>query len=113
MPRTDTAARLSPYLQEALDNEYVQDNLRRGAERLRAAYARSQKRRVKAGRDEKLRRQMEEAVISLSAAAKALAGGPEKKKRRRGRRAIALAALGAAGIGVAVASRNGSEGGEE
>lgn len=47
MSTAETTARLTPYLQEALDNEEVREQLRRGASRLRAAYERSRKRRVK------------------------------------------------------------------
>jgi hypothetical protein len=45
MPATDMAARFTPYVQELLENEYARDNLREGADKLRAAYERSRKRR--------------------------------------------------------------------
>lgn len=53
MPATDTASRLTPYIEELLDNKHARENLREGASQLRAAYERSKKRRVKATRDRK------------------------------------------------------------
>jgi hypothetical protein len=98
---TAVTSRLTPYVQELLENEYARDNLREGADRLRGAYERSRKRRVKSARDEKLRRQLEAAAISLGIGAKALASG-RRKPARRGRRA-ALAMLAGVAIGGAVA----------
>lgn len=45
MPATDMASRLTPYIEELLDNQHARDNLREGASQLRAAYERSKKRR--------------------------------------------------------------------
>ena len=50
MPATDTASRLTPYIEELLDNEHARENLRKGVSQLRAAYERSKKQRVKAER---------------------------------------------------------------
>jgi len=36
MPTTDTASRLTPYIEELLDNEHARENLREGASQLRA-----------------------------------------------------------------------------
>jgi len=36
MPTTDTASRLSPYIEELLDNEHARESLREGASQLRA-----------------------------------------------------------------------------
>jgi hypothetical protein len=98
-----TASRLTPYVQELLDNEYAQENLLNGAARLRAAYERSKKRRVNAARDRKLRRQLMVAALSLGEGAKALAGGRRKPPKRRGRRLVMLLGIGALGAGVALA----------
>jgi hypothetical protein len=84
MPAAETASRLTPYLQEALDNKEVQEQIRRGADRLRAAYGRSRKRRVKAAHDAKLRRRL---LIFLT--------------------------LGVVGGGVALALKNQTEGGSQ
>jgi hypothetical protein len=94
-------ARFTPYVQELLENEYARDNLREGADKLRAAYGRSRKRRVKAARDEKLRHQLGSAVSSIGVGAKALANGRRKPAKRRGR--LPLALLAGIAIGAAVA----------
>ena len=103
MPAT-AASRLTPYVQELLDNEYAQENLLNGAARLRAAYERSKKRRVNGARDRKLRRQLTVAALSLGEGAKALAGGRRKPPKRRGRRLVMLLGIGALGTGVALAA---------
>lgn len=102
MPAT-AASRLTPYVQELLENEYAQENLLDGAAKLRAAYERSKKRRVKAARDRKLRRQLRVATLSLGEGAKALASGRRKPPKRRGRRLVMLLGIGALGTGVALA----------
>jgi hypothetical protein len=103
MAATDTASRVSPYVEQLLENNYARENLREGISNLRAAYARSQKRRVKAARDEKLRRQVQAAASSIAEAGKALSSGRQKPKRRWGRRVLVLFGLGAA-AGVALAA---------
>ena len=103
MPAT-AASRLTPYVQELLDNEYAQENLLNGAARLRAAYERSKKRRVNVARDRKLRRQLRVAALSLGEGAKALAGGRRKPPKRRRRRLVMLLGIGALGTGVALAA---------
>ena len=103
MPAT-AASRLTPYVQELLDNEYAQENLLDGAAKLRAAYERSRKRRVKTARDRKLRRQLRIAALSIGEGARALAGGRRKPPKRRGRRLVMLLGIGALGTGVALAA---------
>jgi hypothetical protein len=103
MPAT-AASRLTPYVQELLDNEYAQKNLLAGAAKLRDAYERSKKRRVNAARDRKLRRQLKIAALSLEEGARALAGGRRKPPKRRGRRLVILLGIGALGTGVALAA---------
>jgi hypothetical protein len=103
---TDVTSRLTPYVQELLENEYARDNLREGADRLRNAYERSQKRRVKAARDEKLRHQLGAAAGALGIGAKALASGRRKPPRRRGRALLALLAGVAIGGAVALAAND-------
>ena len=102
MSRSDQAARAAPYLQELVENDYVRENMREGYDRLRAAYARSRKRRVEPTRDEKLQRQLSGAVRSISEAASALQSGRRKPERRWGTRLAVVAGLavaaGAAGL---------------
>jgi hypothetical protein len=104
MPATDTASRLTPYIEELLENEYAQGNLREGASQLRAAYKRSKKRRVKATHDRKLRRQLEEAATALGAGAKALASGRRKPERRGRKRLVWLLGIGIFGAALALAA---------
>ena len=104
MPATDTASRLTPYIEELLDNESARENLGKGVSQLRAAYERSKKRRIKATRDRKLRRQLESAATALGAGAKALASGRRKPERRRGRRLVWLLGIVGVGVGLALAA---------
>jgi len=101
MPATDMAFRLTPYIEELLDNEHAREDLREGASQLRAAYERSKKRRVKATRDRKLRHQLESAATALGAGAKALASGRRKPRRRR---LMWLLGIGVFSAGLALAA---------
>ncbi len=96
---TDIPKQLKPIAEELLDNSYARENLQEGAEKLREAYERSRKRRVKPSKDRKLRKQIEAAVAAIDEGTAALAGG-RRKPKRTGRKvvltAIALAAGGAA-----------------
>jgi hypothetical protein len=102
MARTDKAARFGPYAQELLENAYVQENLRDGADKLRAAYRRARKPRVEPTRDEKLRGQVRSAAQSITEAGRALRSGRRKPERRWGRRVAVIIGLAVAGAGVAV-----------
>ncbi len=95
---------LKPIAEELLENTYARENLQEGAEKLREAYERAQKRRVKPSKDRKIRRQVEAAVAAIDEGTAALASG-RKKPRRTGRKAVLLL-LGAAvaGAGVVVAT---------
>jgi hypothetical protein len=96
---TDIPASLKPLAEELLDNSYARENLQEGAEKLRDAYERSRKRRVKPSRDRKLRRQIEAAVHALDEGTAALASG-RKKPKRTGRK-VALTLIGVAAAGAA------------
>jgi hypothetical protein len=101
---SDTETKAGIYAQRLLDNEYVQDNLAQAVESLRAAYRRASKRRVEPTRDQKLRRQVRQAALSLTEAASALKAGRQKPKRRRGRRLIVVLALGVGGAAALLAA---------
>jgi hypothetical protein len=101
MAMTDAPSRLLPFAEELLDNEYARGNLREGAEKLRDAYERARKRRVKPARDRRLRRQFEAAIAALDEGTAALASG-RKKPKRTGRKFV-LGLLAVAGAGAAVA----------
>jgi hypothetical protein len=91
---TDIPAKLKPLAEELLVNSYARDNLTEGAEKLRDAYERSRKRRVKPSKDRKLRKQLEAAIAALDEGTAALASG-RKKPKRTGRHAV-LVVLGLA-----------------
>jgi hypothetical protein len=102
---TKIPSSLKPIAEELLDNSYARDNLQEGAEKLREAYERSRKRRVKPSTDRKLRKQIESAIASLDEGTAALAGG-RRKPKRTGRKAL-LTVLGLAAAGaVAVLATN-------
>jgi type VI protein secretion system component VasK len=102
MRGTTTAYRLAPYAKQLAENEYARENLRRGAENLRAAYERSQKRRVKNAKDEKLHHQLEAALAQLSEGTRALATRRQKPKPRWPKRLAVVGLVGAAAAGIAV-----------
>jgi hypothetical protein len=111
MRGTETASRFAPYARQLAENEYARENLRRGAENLRAAYDRSQKRRVKKAKDEKLHHQLEKAFSQLSEGTRALAGKRQKPKRNWPKRAAAVGLAGAAaGAAMAAKGSKGSKG---
>jgi hypothetical protein len=96
---TDIPSKLKPLAEELLDNSYARDNLQEGAEKLRDAYGRSRKRRVKPAKDRKLRKQLEAAIAAFDEGTAALASG-RKKPKRTGRR-LTLALIGVAVAGAA------------
>ena len=98
---TDIPSKLKPLAEELLENNYARDNLQEGAEKLRDAYGRSRKRRVKPSKDRKLRKQLEAAVAAFDEGTAALAAG-RKKPKRTGRKVVltmvGLAVAGAAAV---------------
>lgn len=103
MALTDARSRLLPLAEELIDNNYARENLREGAEKLRQAYARAQKRRVKPSRDRKLRRQFEAAIAALDEGTAALASGRKKPKRTGRKVVLALLTVTAAATATALA----------
>lgn len=101
---TDIPSRLKPLAEELLDNNYARDNLQEGAEKLRDAYGRSRKRRVKPSKDRKLRRQLEAAVAAFDEGTAALASGRKKPKRTGRKVAITLLGVAAAGAAAVLAT---------
>lgn len=104
MAMTDVGSRFAPLAEELLENRYARENLLEGAEKLRAAYARARKRRVKPARDRKLRAQFEAALAAFDEGSAALLSGRRRPRRARRRVAFGLLAVGAAAVGVALAA---------
>jgi hypothetical protein len=96
---TKIPSTLKPLAEELLENNYARDNLQEGVEKLRDAYERSRKRRIKPSKDRKMRKQIEAAIAALDEGTAALASG-RKKPKRTGRK-IVLALIGAAVAGAA------------
>jgi predicted nucleic acid-binding protein len=95
---TKIPSTLRPLAEELLENSYARANLQEGAEKLREAYDRSQKRRVKPSKDRKLRRQIEAAIAAFDEGTAALAS--RRKKPRRTGRKVVLVLIGAAAAGA-------------
>jgi hypothetical protein len=103
MALTDAPSRLLPLAEELLDNRYARENLREGAEKLRDAYGRAQKRRVKPSRDRKLRHQFEAAIAALDEGTAALASGRKKPKRTGRKVMLTVLAVTSAAAAAALA----------
>ncbi|HEY1855187.1 MAG TPA: hypothetical protein VGG40_11415 [Solirubrobacterales bacterium] len=103
MPSIEAPTRLLPLAEELLENGYARDNLREGATKLREAYERGRKRRVKPSRDRKLRAQLEAALAALDEGSAALASGRRKPKRTGRKAGLAVLALVGAGAATALA----------
>jgi hypothetical protein len=101
---TDIPSKLRPLAEELLDNNYARDNLQQGAEKLREAYERSQKRRVKPSKDRKLRKQLEAAVAAFDEGTAALASGRQKPKRTGRNVVLTLIGLALAGAAAFLAT---------
>jgi hypothetical protein len=101
---TDIPAKLKPFAEELLENSYARENLQEGAEKLRDAYERSQKRRVKPSKDRKLRKQIEAAVQALDEGTAALASGRQKPKRTGRKLVLTLLALIVGGAAAVLAT---------
>jgi hypothetical protein len=103
MSPTDIPSRVKPLAEEILDNDYARENLQEGAEKLRDAYDRSRKRRVKPSRDRKLRKQVESAIKAIDEGTAALASGRRKPSHRGRNMVLGVLAVTAAGTAVALA----------
>ena len=101
---SDIPSRLKPLAEDLLDNDYARENLQEGAEKLRDAYERSQKRRVKPSKDRKLRRQIEAAVAAIDEGTAALASGRKKPKRTGRKFVLVVVGAAVAGAGAVLAT---------
>lgn len=96
MAFTDAPNRILPIAEELLENRYARENLEEGAAKIRGAYERARKRRVKPSRDRKLRRQLEAGLAALDEGTSALARGQRKPKRTGRKVFVAVVVLGGA-----------------
>lgn len=101
---TKIPSTLMPLAEELLENSYARENLQEGAEKLRAAYDRSRKRRVKPSKDRKLRRQIEAAVAAIGEGTAALASGRKGPKRTGRKVVLTLIGVSAAGAAAVLAT---------
>ena len=106
MAVTDQAARLGPYVEQLLDDDKVQENIRRAADAARQAYgrARGKKEASKALKDRQVQRRVQETMNAAGEVVGRVARGPQRRKRARRRRALAGLAIGAGGLAVALDS---------
>jgi hypothetical protein len=104
---TDIPASLKPLAEELLDSSYARENLQEGAEKLRDAYERSRKRRVKPSKDRKLRKQIEAAVHAIDEGTAALASGRKKPKRTGRKVVLTVIGLAVAGAAAVLATNEG------
>jgi len=87
-----TSERIGPYLEQLLDNEDVQANVRRAVARAEQAVGRARNRKdaKEALRDQAVRRRVQQSVVAARDAIVAIRRGPEieraKERRRRRRR---------------------------
>lgn len=98
-----TSERLGPYVEQLLDNEEVQQNVRRAVARAEQAFARARGRKdtKQALKDEGVRRRAKQSIVAARDAIVAIRRGPEierakerrRRRRRRRNRLLGVAAL--------------------
>jgi len=77
--KAQQARRAAPYLRRAVEDDYVQQQLRNAAERLRDVYGRASRRQGAAAEDKKLYRDLREAAISIRKTIGRIEQPPRKK----------------------------------
>lgn len=97
-------AKANPYLQRLIDDDKLRDNLRKGAESTKRAYARMSKAKSPATliNDRKLQADVREAIDAIRDATIALSDAP-KRGRRKARTVVRLVLVAGAGGGAALA----------
>jgi hypothetical protein len=101
MAKTKNAKSVMPYLRRALEDEYVQGQLREAGVGLRQAYQRAASKRAQATEDRKLYGSLRRAATSTRNAVIALREPPPKHRGRK------LVIIGLAGSGAALLTRLG------
>jgi hypothetical protein len=90
MPNTKQAKSALPYLQQVIEDEFVQEQLATAVSGARAAYVRVRKQRSQAVEDKRLYRNLRQAATALRNTAGALQPSKPPPKRR-GRNAVVIA----------------------
>jgi hypothetical protein len=98
-----TSERLGPYVEQLLDNEDVQANVRRAVTRAEQAFARARKRKgtKEALKDRTVQQRVQQSVVAARDAILAIRRGPEierakaraRARKRRRNRLLGLAAI--------------------
>ena len=104
---TDIPSRLMPLAEELLDNSYARENLQEGAEKLRDAYGRAQKRRVKPSKDRKLRASSRPRSRRSTRAPRRSPAAARSRSGPAARSSSALLGLAAAGAAAVLATERG------
>ena len=85
-------SRIAPYIERALEDDYVQDQIRQGVASLRRGSQRAKTKSAKAAvTDQTLRNNLRDAASSITAALHTIKAPPPKKHRLR--RVLVLATL--------------------
>lgn len=105
MSKSNTARSASRYLGRLAEDEYVQEQLRDAATRVRQAYRRAARQRAKAAEDKQLYANLRDAATSVRNALTALQR-PKPKPRRRGPRLVVLVLAGG-GTALVINKRRG------
>ena len=93
----DQLSRIAPYVSRALEDDYVQEQMRQGMASLRRGSQRAKGRSAKAAiADRTLRNNLRDGLASLTGAFRTIKEPPPKKHRLR--RVLVVAAL--AGVGI-------------
>ncbi|HEV7585668.1 MAG TPA: hypothetical protein VGO14_07810 [Solirubrobacteraceae bacterium] len=96
--KSNRAKAALPYARRAVEDEYVQEQIRNAVSRLGDAYARVSRQKAEAAEDKKLYRNIRSAAVSIRKAAGAIEEPPPKPKRRG--RKVLLLALAVSGIAL-------------
>ena len=102
------ARRAAPYLRRAIEDEYVQQQLRNAVTRMREAYGRVSRKQAAAAEDKKLYRNLREAAVSVRNAIGRIEEPPPPK---HGLRNTLLAGATIAGAFLLIKSRRGGDDG--
>ena len=93
--KTKRAKATAPYIRRAVEDEYVQDQLRNAVSRLRDVYGRISKKQAAAAEDKRMYRSLQEAAVSIRKAVGRIEEPPKPKHRLRNLLIVGVAGGGA------------------